>query len=312
MPLIRLLRPILHAGASSRPTAYDNLPTKVADHLRRHCKTPYIDRKSRHHDQMVQAERSGNKNIAEGSQVSGTSKESELKLVNVARGSLEELLGDYQDYLRQRGHALWDKNSKEALYVRKLGKKPELSYEDFCTFIETRPPEVVANILICLIHQANYLLDQQLRRSEQDFLREGGLRERMTRARLAARSRQRPPRENPATIRRLSPLRPRQPAFPETALAGQLACAHSAGRRRREQTTRFSFGQSARKLDLGSPEGCRREGQIGRYSKRWRQQLPPKPGQICAHTQPECFRPPLRRDWPRVHFGQTSRRIGRR
>src|SRR5438105_4245907 len=77
----------------------------------------FIDRKSRTHDQMVQAARSGNKNI-EGSQVSGTSKEGELKLVNVARASLEELLGDYQDYLRQRGHALWDKNSKEALFVR--------------------------------------------------------------------------------------------------------------------------------------------------------------------------------------------------
>src|SRR3989442_1313610 len=151
----------------------------------------FIDRKSRTHDQMVQAARSGNKNIGEGSQVSGTSKESELKLVNVARASLEELLGDYQDYLRQRGHPIWDKNSEEALYVRKLGRKPNLSYEDLRTFIETRPPEVVANILICLIHQANYLLDQLLRRLEKDFLKEGGLRERMTRARLAVRDRQR-------------------------------------------------------------------------------------------------------------------------
>jgi four helix bundle suffix protein len=139
---------------------------------------------------MVQAARSGNKNIAEGSRISGTSKEAEIKLTNVARASLEELLGDYQDYLRQHGQKLWDKNSKEALYARKLGKKDNLSYEDFREFIETRPPEVVANILICLIHQANYLLDQQLRRLEQDFLKEGGLRERMTRARLAARAKQ--------------------------------------------------------------------------------------------------------------------------
>src|SRR6266487_3498118 len=70
----------------------------------------FIDRKSRTHDQMVQAARSGNKNIAEGSQVSGTSKEGEIKLMNVARASLEELLGDYRDFLRQRGHALWEKN----------------------------------------------------------------------------------------------------------------------------------------------------------------------------------------------------------
>ena len=152
----------------------------------------FISIKSRTHDQMVQAARSGNKNIAEGSRISGTSKETELKLTNVARASLEELLGDYQDYLRQHGHKLWDKNSKEALYVRKLGKKDNLSYEDFRGFIETRPAEVVANILISLIHQANYLLDQQLRRLEKDFLEQGGLRERMTRARLAARNQQAP------------------------------------------------------------------------------------------------------------------------
>ena len=152
----------------------------------------FIDPKSRTRDQMVQAARSGNKNIAEGSRISGTSKEAELKLTNVARSSLEELLGDYQDYLRQHGHARWDKNSRQALYVRKLGKKENVSYEDFREFFESRPPEVVANILISLIHQANYLLDQQLRQLERDFLREGGLRDRMTRARLAARSKQRP------------------------------------------------------------------------------------------------------------------------
>ena len=150
----------------------------------------FIDKRSRTTDQMVQAARSGNKNIAEGSRISGTSKETEIKLTNVARGSLEELLGDYQDYLRQHGHKLWDKNSKEALYVRQLGKKDNLSYEDFREFIDTRPPEVVANILISLIHQTNWLLDQQLRRLEQDFLKEGGLRERMTRARLAERGKQ--------------------------------------------------------------------------------------------------------------------------
>ncbi len=150
----------------------------------------FIDRKSRTHDQMVQAARSGNKNIAEGSQVSGTSKEAELKLTNVARGSLEARVGDYQDYLRQHGHPQWDKNSKEALYVRKLGSRPDASYESYREFVETRPAETVANILICLIHQTNYLLDQLLHRQEQDFLKEGGLRERMTRARLAARTRQ--------------------------------------------------------------------------------------------------------------------------
>lgn len=148
----------------------------------------FIDKRSRTHDQMVQAARSGNKNIAEGSQVSGTSKEVELKLTGVARGSLEELLGDYKDYLRQRGFREWDKNDRKALYVRKLGSRKDESYESYRSFIETRPAETVANILICLIHQANYLLDQQLRKLEQEFLQAGGLRERMTRARLAARA----------------------------------------------------------------------------------------------------------------------------
>src|SRR6186713_438303 len=117
----------------------------------------FIDKRSRTHDQMVQAARSGNKNIAEGSQISGTSKEGEIKLTNVARASLEELLGDYRDYLRQRGFALWDKTSREALFVRKLGARNEESYADYQSYIETRPGETVANILICLIHQANYL-----------------------------------------------------------------------------------------------------------------------------------------------------------
>jgi four helix bundle suffix protein len=142
-------------------------------------------------DQMVQGARSGKQNILEGSQASGTSKETELKLTNVARASLEELLEDYQDFLRGRGAPLWDKDSREALFVRRLGAKKNTSYESYRTYIETRPPEVVANILICLIHQANYLLDQLIRQLEQAFLAEGGLRERMTRARLQQRSKQR-------------------------------------------------------------------------------------------------------------------------
>ena len=149
----------------------------------------FVDKRSRTRDQMVQAARSGKQNILEGSQASGTSKETELKLTNVARASLEELLEDFRDFLRTGGHALWPKNSKEALYVRKLGRKSNKSYESYRTYFETRPPEIVANILICLIHQTNYLLDQQLRKLEHDFLAEGGLRERMTRARLQARAR---------------------------------------------------------------------------------------------------------------------------
>ncbi|MCI0692003.1 four helix bundle suffix domain-containing protein [candidate division KSB1 bacterium] len=144
----------------------------------------FIDKRSRTHDQMVQAARSGKQNIVEGSMASGTSKETEIKLMNVARASLEELLEDYRDFLRTRGFALWDKNSRQALFVRKLGAAKNAFYETYRTYIESRTPEVVANIIICLIHQANYLLDQQIRQLEQAFVKEGGLRERMTRARL--------------------------------------------------------------------------------------------------------------------------------
>ncbi|MCL4707020.1 four helix bundle suffix domain-containing protein [bacterium] len=147
----------------------------------------FIDKRSRTHDQMVQAARSGKQNIVEGSMASATSKEMEIKLMNVARASLEELLEDYRDFLRTRGFTLWDKNSRQALFVRKMGADKNASYATYRTYIESRPPEVVANIIICLIHQTNYLLDKLIRQLEQAFLKEGGLRERMTRARLEER-----------------------------------------------------------------------------------------------------------------------------
>ena len=148
----------------------------------------FLRRGDRTIDQMVQAARSGKQNIVEGSQASGTSREMEVKLIGVARASLEELLVDYQDFLRVRGLRQWDKDSKEARYVRKLGSTSPTSYEVYREFCETRPAEVVANIAICLVHQTNFLLDQQLRRMEQDFVKDGGLRERMTQARLRHRN----------------------------------------------------------------------------------------------------------------------------
>ena len=153
----------------------------------------FIERRSRTHDQMIQAARSGKQNIVEGSMASATSKETEIKLTNGARASLEELLADYGDFLRVREFRLWEKNSKEALYVRKFGARGHGSHTSHVTYatyrpiIETRPSEVAANIIICLIHQTNYLLDQQLRQLERAFVKEGGLRERMTRARLEER-----------------------------------------------------------------------------------------------------------------------------
>jgi four helix bundle suffix protein len=138
-------------------------------------------------DQMIQSARSGKKNILEGSKAALTSKETEIKLTNVARASLEELLDDYRDYLRTRDYQVWDKDSKEAKFVRALGRKVPQTYACYRDYIETRPAEVVANIAICLLHQTNYLIDQQLRRLERDFLAQGGLRERMTRLRLHSR-----------------------------------------------------------------------------------------------------------------------------
>jgi len=132
----------------------------------RFCKR-FLSRGDRTIDQMVQAARSGKQNIVEGTAASGTSKEMEIKLLGVARASLEELLVDYQDFLRVRDHPVWSKNSKEALFVRNLDKRsraenrPPESYETYRPFIESRPPETIANIAICLIHQANYLLDSK-------------------------------------------------------------------------------------------------------------------------------------------------------
>jgi len=152
----------------------------------------FIDRRSRTHDQMVQAARSGVQNIAEGSLASATSKETELKLTNVARASLGELLLDYEDFLRQRGLRQWAKEAPEAVAIRGLylsdrSDKSDKSDKSVSYAFKTASAEVVANTLICLINQASSLLGRQIRQLEQDFLAHGGLRERMTRARLEVR-----------------------------------------------------------------------------------------------------------------------------
>ncbi len=147
----------------------------------------FIDKRSRTHDQMVQAARSGGKNISEGSMASGTSKKTELKLVGVARASLEELLLDFQDFLRQKELPLWSKDHPQAQAIRKLAWAPNRTYTTYKTYLEKAEPEVSANAAICLIHQTNYLLDQQLRALEKEFLKEGGFTERLYRARSQTR-----------------------------------------------------------------------------------------------------------------------------
>lgn len=148
----------------------------------------FIDRRSRTHDQMVQAARSGKQNIAEGSMASGTSKKTELKLIGVARASLEELLLDFQDYLRQKGFPLWGKDHEQARKVRALAHEKNKSYKTYRTYFEEQEPEIAANAAICLIHQTNYLLDQQLRSLEKEFLKEGGFTEKLYRARSQMRN----------------------------------------------------------------------------------------------------------------------------
>jgi restriction system protein len=146
----------------------------------------FIDKRSRTVDQMVQAARSGKQNIAEGSMASGTSKKTEIKLVSVARASLEELLLDYQDFLRQRGLQLWRKDDEKVLEIRKIGVCSDRSYLSYRTYTEEQPEEIAANTIICIIHQTNYLLDQQLRQLEEAFLKEGGFTEKLYNARKNA------------------------------------------------------------------------------------------------------------------------------
>lgn len=147
----------------------------------------FISKRSRTHDQMVQAARSGKQNIAEGCMASGTSKKFEIKLIGLARASLEELLLDFQDYLRQKGLLLWGKDHQKAKKIRGLCYKKNRSYLTYKTYIEG-PAEISANTIICIIHQTNYLLDQQLRSLEKDFFKQGGFTERMYRTRSQARS----------------------------------------------------------------------------------------------------------------------------
>jgi restriction system protein len=152
----------------------------------------FVDRRSRTHDQMVQAARSGKQNIAEASMASGYFQKTELKLVGVARASLEELLLDCQDFLRQRHLPIWDKNHSTAQVVRRLAYASNRSYTTYKPYVEEQSAEIAANTLICLINQTNYLLDQQLRQLEQKFLEEGGFTERLYHTRLQARKTRRP------------------------------------------------------------------------------------------------------------------------
>lgn len=167
----------------------------------------WVNKRSRTHDQMVQAARSGRQNIAEGSMASATSKKTELKLTNVAKASQEELLLDLEDFLRQRRLRQWDKNDPEALAVRKryrafprewfeksdLSDRSDSSDEERLDpyGIANATPEIAANTLICLANQGLYLLKRQIERLERDLVEEGGFTEKIYRVRSERRRQQR-------------------------------------------------------------------------------------------------------------------------
>lgn len=185
----------------------------------------FLDPRSRTVDQMMQAARSGRQNIAEGSRAAATSSQTELRLVNVARASLEELLLDYEDFLRHRRLPQWHPDSAEAMAVREIGRRPaspddltdqtdqtdrtdqtdpsdpahhppaqaptriadDRRYAAYARWLDHADPAMRANALLCLIHQANTLLDRQIAALERDFIEEGGYSEQLATARLAHR-----------------------------------------------------------------------------------------------------------------------------
>ncbi len=155
----------------------------------------YIDKRSRTCDQMVQAARSGMANIAEGSMASATSKKTELKLTNVAKASLEELLLDYEAFLRQNNHPMWDAESPLAQQCRNAKPTSIAELRQLMMQLKSSPtgqtcptsPEVAANTMLTLINQCIVLLSAQIKRLESDFLTEGGFTERLYHARTEAR-----------------------------------------------------------------------------------------------------------------------------
>ncbi|EAT59023.1 four helix bundle suffix domain-containing protein [Chlorobium ferrooxidans] len=198
----------LRPSGGYRKTAGFQTATLIYDATYWFCEK-FIDSRSRTLDQMIQAARSGRQNIAEGSRAAATSSQTELRLINVARASLEELLLDFEDYLRHRHLMQWPPSGEEAHTVRDLPKRfrsdqsdqsdltdltdltDQERWELYAPWLEHESPEVRANAIICLIHQANYLLDRQIAALEAAFVEGGGYSEQLAAARLVERARKR-------------------------------------------------------------------------------------------------------------------------
>ena len=183
----------------------------------------FVDARSRTVDQMVQAARSGRQNIAEGSRAAATSSQTELRLLNVARASLEELLLDYEDFLRHRRLQQWTADSTEASAVRRVPREFRNDQTDpsnqtdlsdltdqerwslYARWLDHQDPAVRANALICLIHQTNFLLDRQITAIEQQFIEGGGYSEQLATARLAHRKKTDPSNPSDQTNHKIPP-----------------------------------------------------------------------------------------------------------
>jgi len=147
----------------------------------------FLQKGDRTIDQMLQAARSGKQNIAEGNRAAATSTETEIKLTNVAKASLEELLIDYQDYLRTRNKLLWDGSNPRYEKMRAYAAS-ELIFDQYHSLLHKYNDEALANLCITLIHQTSFLLYRLLEKQEKNFLKEGGIKERMYQARLNVRN----------------------------------------------------------------------------------------------------------------------------
>ncbi|MCW8796954.1 MAG: four helix bundle suffix domain-containing protein [Chlorobium sp.] len=196
----------LRPSGGYRDTASFQTATLIYDATYWFCEK-FMDSRSRTVDQMVQAARSGRQNIAEGSRAAATSSQTELRLINVARASIEELLLDYEDFLRHRRLTLWTPDCPEARAVRDVPKRFRQKRPDqadpsdltdltnqqrwslYAPWLEHADPAVRANALICLINQANYLLDRQIAALEMAFVEGGGYSEQLAAARLVERQR---------------------------------------------------------------------------------------------------------------------------
>lgn len=219
------------------------MATVVYDATVKFCER-FVDPRSRTTDQMVQAARSGRQNVAEGSRAAAASSQTELRLVSVARASLDELLLDYEDFLRHRHLRMWAKDDPEAKVVRAVGFPHPADSPDradptaagdrarlarYAPWLEHADPAVVANATICLIHQTNYLLDQQIAALERGFIRAGGYSEKLAAARIAERERSRQHPTDPSDpTDRTDPTQPAKAKAPDCPLCGKPMALRTA------------------------------------------------------------------------------------